>query len=673
MKDQEQTRTSFDKQIQMEQSTNEQYPLESAKQHKPKKINNLLIKGGIALFLFLITSMLFIADPFFLNIQFAISHIFARILPAFVFSIIFVASIYRMSKKNINDQRFIKSLGFNLILLILLFFGLIYYINRFEILSGEGPEGFFILLFFVVVGLPLIILFFSIIPAFLFNRLRGSIKISKVFNVIFPVLFWLSITAFLVLTSSYIARAYDCNFDFDSKCVADKAIEVNDSSLCESKISYTQDFCYGQFSKVHNNISMCNKTGKFVSSCFAKIAIDTNNPLLCKKTKLFYHEDDCYIIVSANLENLDVNICNDIRNNIQACVANIAISKDDVSLCDSITTDSKRYCIKIFENKRKYTPPIYKSYIEELVADKISLGELITDEINLITNPPFIKILSPNGGESFNDGDVMKIEWDASQNIEEFKISFVVDGWNAQYSIAGTSKHAGGLPIVQNTGFYNWTIDMYNSGGNRDRVKMRIVGSNKQGSFAIEDESDDFFSVVKNTELDNKEVESETTDLTPTSQINGNIFVNNPYGMEFTLPNGYFIGSNHFGVTDPTMADAFLFRKESNNYDGIPVLSVRGDLKLSSKQTLQQLAQSIYDMNSASNYVTTDIKSSSYNGINAFEFGLQTAYTGIKGYQRLDSSGGKVVFMYKNDKVFRFLQTGADSGLTNILNSLKFK
>jgi len=159
---------------------------------------------------------------------------------------------------------------------------------------------------------------------------------------------------------------------------------------------------------------------------------------------------------------------------------------------------------------------------------------------------------------------------------------------------------------------------------------------------------------------------------TPISE-NKNTFVNNPYGLEFTLPSGYFIGSNHYGVTDATKAEAFFFRKESSNYNGVPVLDVSTNLKLSSSQTLQQLAQSVYDMNKGKNYVTTDLKSSNYGGVVAYEFGLQSGYTNPNGSQLLDSSGGKVVFLYQNGKVFQFLQTGADSGLTGILNSLKFK
>ncbi|MBI2096278.1 MAG: hypothetical protein HYT43_01430 [Candidatus Taylorbacteria bacterium] len=159
---------------------------------------------------------------------------------------------------------------------------------------------------------------------------------------------------------------------------------------------------------------------------------------------------------------------------------------------------------------------------------------------------------------------------------------------------------------------------------------------------------------------------------TPTPQ-NKNVFVNSPYGLDFTLPNGYLVGSNHYGVTDASKAEAFYFRKESNNYSNVPVLDVSTNLEPSSGQTLNQFAQSIYSLNKDKNQVTTDLKQTNYGGTVAYEFGLQTAISYPVGGQLLDLSGAKVVFLQHGGKTFKFLLTGADSGLTNILNSLKFK
>jgi hypothetical protein len=149
-------------------------------------------------------------------------------------------------------------------------------------------------------------------------------------------------------------------------------------------------------------------------------------------------------------------------------------------------------------------------------------------------------------------------------------------------------------------------------------------------------------------------------------------FFNTSFGMEFTLPTDYVVRSNHYGITDPTKAEAFYFVKESNSYTNV-TLDVSENLKSSSGQTLQQLAQSIYEMNKAKNYTTSKIENSSYGDTNAYEFNLQTAYIDSNGGKLLESSGGKVVFLQHGGKIYKFLLAGADSGLTNILNSLKFK
>lgn len=170
--------------------------------------------------------------------------------------------------------------------------------------------------------------------------------------------------------------------------------------------------------------------------------------------------------------------------------------------------------------------------------------------------------------------------------------------------------------------------------------------------------------------------------VTPSAQIqssqendksNKNIFVNNPYHLQFTLPDNYFVGSNDFGIVDPAEAEAFFFRRESNNYSAIPTLDVSTKMKLSPGQTMEQLAQTIYDVNKAKNYVTTNLKGDNYSGVDAYEFSLQTGYNDLSGYQLIEFAGARVVFLYRNGKVFRFLQTGNDSDLTSILNSMKFK
>ena len=157
----------------------------------------------------------------------------------------------------------------------------------------------------------------------------------------------------------------------------------------------------------------------------------------------------------------------------------------------------------------------------------------------------------------------------------------------------------------------------------------------------------------------------------PVSDAGLTVFISYAYGLEFRLPASYTAVSNQYGVTDATQAEDFFFRQESDDYNNIPVLDV-STKPLPSGQTLRQFTQSIYSLNKDKNYVTTELKSGNYDGIAAYEFNIQTGYVVSGGSRLLDSSGGKVVLLYQNGKVFQFLQTGADTGLISILNSVKF-
>lgn len=177
-----------------------------------------------------------------------------------------------------------------------------------------------------------------------------------------------------------------------------------------------------------------------------------------------------------------------------------------------------------------------------------------------------------------------------------------------------------------------------------------------------------YFVLVKKS----PETAQQTTISNSVTQ-NKDVFVNIAHGLEFTIPSGYFVRSGDYDVTDATKAERLFFRKESSDYSEVPVLTLSTNLKLSSGQTSQQLAQSVFSMNKDKNYVTTNLKDGNYGDTVAYEFGLQSGYVSPNGGRLLDSSGGKVIFLYQNGKVFELLQTGSDSGLTSILNSLKFK
>lgn len=155
-----------------------------------------------------------------------------------------------------------------------------------------------------------------------------------------------------------------------------------------------------------------------------------------------------------------------------------------------------------------------------------------------------------------------------------------------------------------------------------------------------------------------------------------NKYINTKLDLQFTLPNNYFVNSNDYGVTDPTKAENFFFKRKSENYIGVPSLAVSSALKLSTGQTLNQLVQSIYNMNKAKNYTIGDLRmneETNYGGLAVYEFDLQTGYVNnLSDYGLSVSTKGKVMFMNYNGKVLEFMQTGSDVGLDAILSSVRF-
>lgn len=152
-----------------------------------------------------------------------------------------------------------------------------------------------------------------------------------------------------------------------------------------------------------------------------------------------------------------------------------------------------------------------------------------------------------------------------------------------------------------------------------------------------------------------------------------NLFINSQQGLQFVLPSGYSVNSNTYGVTDPAKAESFFFRRITTNYDGVPLLDVSANHELAGGQTFAQFVQSIYDLNKSKNYVTTVLTKTNKEDAISYEFGLQNGYIDAIGSKTIDSIGGKVVFIYKGGKIFKFLQTGNDINLDSILKGVKLK
>lgn len=101
----------------------------------------------------------------------------------------------------------------------------------------------------------------------------------------------------------------------------------------------------------------------------------------------------------------------------------------------------------------------------------------------------YVKVLYPNGGETFIEGDKVKITWEATN-----RKSFIID-----WSLGPGSSN----PIISindgNAREYNWTVDVGNFAGNR-QAKIRIF-SFPSGS-GSEDASDNFFTVLEYSPTD---------------------------------------------------------------------------------------------------------------------------------------------------------------------------
>lgn len=99
----------------------------------------------------------------------------------------------------------------------------------------------------------------------------------------------------------------------------------------------------------------------------------------------------------------------------------------------------------------------------------------------------FVQVTYPNGGENLNVGDKVKITWDAN-DIDSCWIAYSFGPGSTNWIITG-------LPCT-NTRSYEWTVNVGNMLlGTQKQVKIKIIAY-KTGVGSVQDESDDFFTVV---------------------------------------------------------------------------------------------------------------------------------------------------------------------------------
>lgn len=99
--------------------------------------------------------------------------------------------------------------------------------------------------------------------------------------------------------------------------------------------------------------------------------------------------------------------------------------------------------------------------------------------------PTFIKVTSPNGGESFKVGDSMHITW-SSNNLYKSGSCVITLAYD------NGSKSSAWTPVNTPNGSADWKLTS-ESGGKQAKVDMQCYDS---GSNGYNDQSDNYFTVV---------------------------------------------------------------------------------------------------------------------------------------------------------------------------------
>lgn len=99
--------------------------------------------------------------------------------------------------------------------------------------------------------------------------------------------------------------------------------------------------------------------------------------------------------------------------------------------------------------------------------------------------PTFIKISSPNGGESFKVEDSMHITW-SSNNLYKSGSCIITLAYD------NGSKSSAWVPVNTPNGYFDWKLTS-ESGGKQAKVDMQCYDS---GSNGYNDQSDNYFTVT---------------------------------------------------------------------------------------------------------------------------------------------------------------------------------
>lgn len=250
-------------------------------------------KSGITAFIFLVTLGFTTLNPFGAGSDFSGSFGIAFItLGAVLLTTIFLFTIYRSEKKIVeNRYSFWWLAGLNAIFIILLYaigyLGLLGFINFYFGFGGPGEAAGYAAAIAIAMGviwIPIAVLSVSAIPSLFCYKFHENKRVSRATLLLFAALS-------LALASYSVTNSSTCNFNRNYLCIADKAIETHDDSLCEMVKDVHKNFsertyCYLELSRsgAWRNIELCDKlTDREKTRCLVNIGIRTNDPSICGK------------------------------------------------------------------------------------------------------------------------------------------------------------------------------------------------------------------------------------------------------------------------------------------------------------------------------------------------------------------------------------------------------
>lgn len=304
----------------------------------------------------------------FLLSFFAISYYYLSLMFGFIAALlcflVYVFTAYRAEKKILKGNFNWKWLIiFNIAITIILYALAFLFIFTFLIgLFVEAEQGAFeSFILGVIYFIPAVVLIFSFIPSLILKKFYlDTIKANKILSIFFLVV---TIVVFAYSWASF----NTCDFNRDVKCVADKADESRNVTLCESfKENKKRDSCYRGAITGRNlyekDLIMCDqiKNQEIQDFCYKEVSITTKDKELLKKTcgKINNAGDDrneCYTNL-AEFES-DIMICNKVTGyDKNRCVANIAVNSGDSSLCEKYLNkeEEKSSCYKEMAATKKW-------------------------------------------------------------------------------------------------------------------------------------------------------------------------------------------------------------------------------------------------------------------------------------------------------------------------------